>query len=174
MLTDGALVHYIHCKVKGGELISRSLSGTANPSVLNMTMEPHSKEIFFAERVLFVEGYADEKVIQALQSLLQRDITLLTSKTNVSQPQNILKWSIIPLNGCGNVQPLVVARNLQVPFKVLFDGDVINGSSMSNYIQKVFGDNESSRLNDDIVKACGGKPISTLIVRPGRLPLPPW
>jgi len=77
------------------------------------TLRPEINEIFFCKKLILVEGIEDVAYITTYVELLQ--------KRNQFRMQG---WHIVPVGGKSElIRPICIAKALNIPFYVIFDGD---------------------------------------------------
>jgi hypothetical protein len=80
---------------------------------IHQCLQPHRNEMFFATRLILVEGLEDVAYIAACLNLL--------GKWNVYRRAGC---HIVPVNGKSEMlQPLVIAKHIGIPTYVVFDAD---------------------------------------------------
>ncbi len=101
---------------------------------LDGILQPELSEMFFSERVVFVEGQEDIAFIKTYLEL-----------RGDHQKLRELGIHIIPVNGKGSMyQPISVANTLHIPYLAMFDGDL--GTKNSD---------AEKQTNSELIRLCG-------------------
>lgn len=80
---------------------------------LYQTLQAQLAEMFFAKKVIFVEGVEDQAFITSLLEFFDKTDTYRTSGAH-----------IIPVHGKNNfILPTIIAKQMKIPFMVVFDAD---------------------------------------------------
>ena len=114
-----------HVSDRIGELLGDQDQGIdARRARLEQFLQPSLNEMFFAPKIVFVEGMEDEAYIKALFEL--------SEKMDEYRRHQI---HIVAAGGkFGLVQPLVIAQMLEIPFYVVFDADRTPESKQKNHL----------------------------------------
>lgn len=86
---------------------------TAMAALVNQILRPHLNEMFFARRIVLVEGSEDAAYIMTWMALSDR--------LNAFRSKGV---HVVPTDGKNHlVRPLIIAEQLGIPFAVVFDSD---------------------------------------------------
>ena len=113
---------------------------------IHQALQPALNEMFFADRLILVEGLEDIAFLESYLQLLRKD-----------EDFRQLGGHIVPTNGKSQMlQPLVIAKYLGIPTFVVFDADADKP------------DKSGSRKKHEL----DNKALLTLLGQPGLSPLP--
>ena len=99
---------------------------------INQALQSELNEMFFARRLVLVEGREDIAYILAYVNLMER-----------SNDYRRLGCHIVPANGKNQLlQPLVIAKHMNIPTYLVFDGDV-NKAQNHETRAKITNDNSA-------------------------------
>ena len=92
---------------------AKPLRAAAVAAQINEVLRPQLNEMFFARRIVLVEGSSDAAYIMAWMTLTNR-ITTFRSRG----------LHLVPVDGKNNLpRPLIIAQGLRIPVFVVFDAD---------------------------------------------------
>nr|WP_321269626.1 AAA family ATPase [uncultured Tolumonas sp.] len=121
-------------------------SKPTNPSALvakvSPTLSPELNEMFFAQKVIFVEGVEDVSILTTYMHLM-----------NVYNEFRRQGGHIVPVHGKSEIiRPLCIAQLLKIPIFVLIDGDTNKQAEHDALIGGPENEQKLNFLNGEIVK----------------------
>jgi predicted ATP-dependent endonuclease of OLD family len=103
-----------HCALVAKAKGEDAVASEAVRALVNQFMQPQINEMFFSPGVIFVEGEEDRALIAKTFDLNGKRSDFLA-----------LGLHVVPVNGKGNlINALSIARGFEIPFYVVFDGDM--------------------------------------------------
>lgn len=129
-------------ELHSGESTSSSEDPSGARARIFSTLQSSISEMFFAQRVVLVEGPEDNAYIESYMNLL-----------DLKDEFRRLGCHIIPCNGKGGIlRPLAVCRKLDIDVFVVFDTDADKGERNGSRVR-------DERENSTILRLCEHDPI---------------
>jgi hypothetical protein len=140
-ITENTLPSIYHCsRVNAAtkvQPINEVIVKAFHPKEPVRAVSHDARPLFFSDRILFVEGTNDSRLLEALLFLVNEDLSVQRKLKMLNIDTNKLRlWTIINLASCDNAPVLCAIAESLVPWLVILDKDALEKKDVFETEQK--------------------------------------